>query len=553
MTIDAFAAWQLTQIADCLARGLAPRREAVEAEAALLAPLGSGPGFRVSIYRESSSYPAQERTFGAAYPDWDDFWTALIGRDAAAIEVGLELLSRVEPNAAWPAARLAVALVPQAWKCLWPIAARALARIDHPDAFAELLAIARQPFCSNQIGASAYRDGGPLALTTLEANPVFRRESSDPIDRLIATGLLLYLGRQRFEAAWPLLVGVWREHPIMDLRIPAGHVLLQWGDARSLDVLLEVRDDVGRWRHIFRVRAAVQRDPKTVIEQLGGFEVLTAAASENLVAQLLDVVARDAASKQPEGLAEADPRFLDLGLALVGTKSLKRVAKWLIDAYPPEAVARARKRIPAAPKAPRRARVDEAIVESMRRSRANLERIVEVLSTTGYQFLNPGRVLFDPDPAALKKLAAVVGPLPRSLEAAYQEIGGCDLRGSHPDWACNACLELPGANEPVWMTDPFVLMPATMVLQDALEQDADGWSLPIAPDSFGKAGYSGGAYTMLVPDGRRDAPIEGASHGGSVIECFSHVFAWGGFPGFEHIPDPPTDFLRRLRDVVTEL
>ena len=140
-----------------------------------------------------------------------------------------------------------------------------------------------------------------------------------------------------------------------------------------------------------------------------------------------------------------------------------------------------------------------------------------------------------------------VGPVPRSLLAFWQVVGGVDLRGSHPAWARTASLDLTGAEEGpgVWLTDPLCVARPDALLEETLDEAVEGtpYALCIAPDLYGKAGYSGGTLSVWTPVDADDAPVEGAQRRETLVEHLRRALRWGGFPGFEFIEDRPEEWL----------
>ena len=141
--------------------------------------------------------------------------------------------------------------------------------------------------------------------------------------------------------------------------------------------------------------------------------------------------------------------------------------------------------------------------------------------------------------AKVEKMAG--GPMPLSLRAWYEEVGGVSLMGSHPT--------LNTEGQPC-APDPLVMFPLGVALEMLGDQDGDGDGLflDLSPDCLHKAETSGGGpYCMSVPDAVADGPLREEGHDTTLVAYLRLSFAWGGFPGWEGASDAPTkelDFLR---------
>ncbi len=126
---------------------------------------------------------------------------------------------------------------------------------------------------------------------------------------------------------------------------------------------------------------------------------------------------------------------------------------------------------------------------------------------------------------------------------ALLEIGSCNLTGTFAGH--EASLE----------TDAFVLGDANGILEDALD-NAGGearWPLAFAPDAVGKAGFSGGQETVIVPDASLDARVEGVKGKPLVLERLRQVFRYGGFPGLAGKKGQLGAVTKRLAKVCTAI
>ena len=173
--------------------------------------------------------------------------------------------------------------------------------------------------------------------------------------------------------------------------------------------------------------------------------------------------------------------------------------------------------------------------ETMRRVRANVLAVHGRLLSVGYRFACPAEAVVPPDAATPRRLAAfedAVGPIPLSLHAFYEIVGGVNwmqhedqlAAAFRPDRHLAPEIELLGDE------DPLVVVPLTDDF--AVERGWDhAWFL--APDEFAKSAYSGGEpYHVLLPDPAADFPIRGMpgveQH---FVDYLRATFAGGGFRG----------------------
>ncbi len=215
--------------------------------------------------------------------------------------------------------------------------------------------------------------------------------------------------------------------------------------------------------------------------------------------------------------------------------------------------------------------------ETMRRARHNVELIIRRLDDAGYLFIPPAigdgtvlragthpksiaaaivaaarntpplenRNVFDPPGSetaqGLRKLEEESGgPLPISLRAWYEQVGGVSLLGSHAE----LCPE--GEVTP----DPLVVDPLRVVLE-IIESFGDGGgeeiALWLAPDEYHKANFSGGEpYAITIPNASADALFENEWHNTTFVTYLRKAFEWGGFPGWERSKNPPRQALAKL-------
>jgi len=207
----------------------------------------------------------------------------------------------------------------------------------------------------------------------------------------------------------------------------------------------------------------------------------------------------------------------------------------------------------------------------------------------------PHVVLHPPAPDVheqLGELERLVGPIPLSVAAWYEEVGAVNFVGVEPErWGGPRMLIPPGEGpvyrlerdvvepspseasaltavsvyhyRPVPRTaahdaavdsieglaqtagiqhnlDPLYVRPLDEVVRAVQRQIAhpypgrDAYYLDVAPDEHFKYFVSGGGpYAMRVPDGRVDAPLEGEWHQTTFVNYLRICLQWAGLPGLE--------------------
>jgi hypothetical protein len=229
-------------------------------------------------------------------------------------------------------------------------------------------------------------------------------------------------------------------------------------------------------------------------------------------------------------------------------------------------------------------------LEAAGRARRNLEAIVGHLEQLGYRFSGfpsddegtPGPVWLRPDadtPAQLARLAELAGPVPLSLRAWYEVVGGITLVGAFPGTDAGGQSLSP-------LSDALHVDPLPALIAQLQEAGDPGWddhaggsgngdggasgggeagrALDVSPDIYHKAGQSGGApYTVRLPDDRVDTPLHNVrillplpdealvatievETGETFMEYIRRSMHWAGFPGFAFVPDPCAEMVRPL-------
>lgn len=165
-------------------------------------------------------------------------------------------------------------------------------------------------------------------------------------------------------------------------------------------------------------------------------------------------------------------------------------------------------------------------------------------------------------PALLERLEkSAGGPVPLSLRAWYEQVGGVSLMGSDPvlnavDFSNRSVLQqfqsLVQGDMPIsppreeCAPDPLVIYPLD-ALMDFPDKDGHELQLVISPDDLHKANISGDAYYITLPDARADFQFDDW-HKTTFVNYLRKVFQWGGFPGWERSKNPPSKDLAELSE-----
>jgi len=209
--------------------------------------------------------------------------------------------------------------------------------------------------------------------------------------------------------------------------------------------------------------------------------------------------------------------------------------------------------------------------ETMRRVRHNLDlltpRLQELGYVFGYAWVQPWELdwaqsnppLRTPPPPHVRQILDAfeqkVAVLPLSLRAFYEEIGGVNFVGSHPQWQqlSDEHRYVPN-NEYPYGFDPLYVEAPSQEFFDALAQwkpydgDDSRYPLEVAPDSFHKMNVSGeGSYEIEVPNAGADAPFLGEWHQTTFVNYLRICLHFGGLPGLEGIESEIAEELAYLR------
>jgi hypothetical protein len=333
---------------------------------------------KVSVYPAGSELPFQinaprKQKFSESYAN-GKAWIAAVGaRAPEAIELAIDVSSRLDPE------RGAALAIGGASLDLWPAAreriARALAQSTGEQAFSALLEMLRETSAAGaSLRSSRFSDGCALALRKLEGSQALRYTSvalptsaewdrlspkrqererekleelddADPYDVREAEALILYLGEKGCKKARSIVERLYAEHPSENVRIAAGHALIDFGDARSFAHLLSFRDSSDDWRQWFATKAEIAKNPKSALDRLGGQEALESDGFEKLALRALDVLDTEGALALELGRTPwiaADARWLDV--AAYWTQRGREAASYVMKFFAPAQQGRARQR-----------------------------------------------------------------------------------------------------------------------------------------------------------------------------------------------------------------
>jgi hypothetical protein len=429
--------------------------------------------------------------------------------------------------------------------------------------------------------------------------PTYRRANMADADAasaamvpgIYATRAIEALGKARHEPSVPLLIQLWSNCPIRDVWMSAGAALLAIGTPEALAALgahLDEYDPDGRITGV-AVNAIFRADPPGAYDRLiGYFDALRLGAPGGKavpfrVIKLLGPIARDSngglrwIDPDASRWLSADPRWIDLCVALRRDKELRDISAHVLDYVDPAELTAAMKRVELAQgkqgRAPARSAskgdlvaryqrgehvevwqelrrikaIDGALreealavsVETMRRVARCCDLAAERLAAEGWVALF-GHLRAAPEPDLPVLLAALEGaagsPVPPSLIAFWQVVGAIDFV-----WDYGQAQAAPnfGLDLDLTQLDPLAIQAAGVAgalwLDERSPGDLDAPSpLWLAPDRLYKANISGGdPYHVELPFHGADPPFRGEPHGLSFVDYLRLALRWGGFPGLE--------------------
>ncbi len=147
--------------------------------------------------------------------------------------------------------------------------------------------------------------------------------------------------------------------------------------------------------------------------------------------------------------------------------------------------------------------------------------------------------------------------VPIALQAWLIEVGGVDFRGTHPDWPRTGYAGMRDHDateyEP-WYTDPLHIKVSPQSILGNLSENDPQAGIEIAPDIITKANIGGaGPISISSAEPRFDSVLVGQLGSLTLLSYLRYAFAWGGFPGFDYIPDAPAEMLAELTQGLTRL
>ena len=206
--------------------------------------------------------------------------------------------------------------------------------------------------------------------------------------------------------------------------------------------------------------------------------------------------------------------------------------------------------------------------ETMSRARHNIDSIVVKLNKDHYRpkpkHTLPGIKVAE----EIKRMEAIVGPLPLSLRLWYELVGEVDLGGSHPKWKVRGVadaypwellhlrksvntefLQVFGASS----GNAYSKSPSTRGTGCTKVYQDDVATVVLSLDASTRGGKSADEDDELVIEGlTADAWFLCEQYRWrreTFVQYLRRSFEWGGFPGFANVPEElrPTEMLDYLR------
>jgi hypothetical protein len=159
--------------------------------------------------------------------------------------------------------------------------------------------------------------------------------------------------------------------------------------------------------------------------------------------------------------------------------------------------------------------------------------------------------------SSIDEIEQFVGPVPCSIRAWYEIVGGVNFYGYHAGWHQLYCSFLPNdMAKQLQLTlmepcDPLLVYPLNKAFMRRLRQGyvpGTRYTIVFAPDRFFKDHYSGGGgspYSYYLPDGSADAWL--ADPFDTFVRYLRiSLLSWAGFPGMAGWPTVPQDDLTFL-------
>lgn len=157
-------------------------------------------------------------------------------------------------------------------------------------------------------------------------------------------------------------------------------------------------------------------------------------------------------------------------------------------------------------------------------------------------------------PALIAELETLMGPLPHSIRAWYELVGGVNFVGDHAQWR-EFLPEAVPMDEYDYLNPMCELDPLAIYALDErrlahyrrwMKPDETRFRLTLAEDGTGKYLDAGPRYfrKITLPQPTSDAPF---THGGQYFVAYLRdCFQWGGFPGWARFESRPEEDLAFL-------
>ncbi len=174
------------------------------------------------------------------------------------------------------------------------------------------------------------------------------------------------------------------------------------------------------------------------------------------------------------------------------------------------------------------------------------------------RFLKPRmRLSFLPWLPIIEEIEQCVGPVPYSIRAWYETVGGVNFYGYHAGWhqLCSSFLPMATQLKITLMShcDPLLVYPLNKAFMRQFRQNyipGMRYTFEFAPDCFFKDDYSGrggSPYSFYLPDASADAWL--ADPFDTFVRYLPiSILSWAGFPGMADWPTVPQDDLNFLTE-----
>lgn len=194
-------------------------------------------------------------------------------------------------------------------------------------------------------------------------------------------------------------------------------------------------------------------------------------------------------------------------------------------------------------------------VASRQREEEHLE--TAVLSDFSFAGEEPGDVLSEGEgedthtmSSYIDEIEQLVGSVPLSMRAWYEEVGGVNFYGYHADWAQRYRSWRPsmlehGVSTPLLSEcDPLIVYPLDKALMMRLRREYTAgkpYPFEFAEDRYFKDYYNGSStpYVFHLPDASADSPLYCFEYDQPVTfvdYLRTSILRWAGFPGFMRWP-----------------